>query len=235
MAHPLVVLALAGLPLGRGACLFELRASYRGDTLGHVTLRATPDSAFVGIYHETIGKIERGPAPYGRSRAVYGQRFRILTASGQAAATLGNHTDVVVIWWGGTGCAPMLPEASTRSNVTDLFLGKPPRAESEWIDGRPTYDVTPRDWYYFARRFKDSTASRALAVAEVAAMYERLPVRSADSTATLRATAMLLAWGDEDPVRWTLFPASAALCTAISLRRSLGQLDRYWPPRCLGR
>ena len=110
----------------------------------------TADSVKVGDYYRgSHGITLERPDPYSHSFAVYGQ-VAVVTKS--SSRRLRPTHRVVLVWWTyGPGCEREFPPKAIVLPVqSEVFIARPVRPVTEWINGLPTVDA---DFRYFGTNY----------------------------------------------------------------------------------
>jgi hypothetical protein len=209
-------------------CTIQIINRYTGPRLsGYVNVRATPDSVFEGVYHRLMlgtGGTARIPEYSAQSgQRVYGQVFELLTAEETALGDLKGYSRVVLIWWQHDhSCRRQAPRSALRVQGGEVFVLQQPRSSADWVAGMPTFDIEPGNWVYSPELDRPSAvrngAARTMTLTEFMEYFRLIP-RFEDHPQPLPSEVMqrFLKWGDENPERWTLWPARIALCHALEV------------------
>jgi hypothetical protein len=188
-------------------------------TLVNILERGRQIDAIAFVASATLDTLHTGPGPVqhriaaghsggGSRRAIYGQVVRVERLEGRATSRLGaavasaGNEVVVVPWDYDASCVPVPWDRSARwltSGSSAVLLGRL-RDRTDWVGGRPTFDLTPgADTYHPAGYARDWGRDSILTAEEFLGLYERLPDHRTFEASPDSAIAPVLRWQREHP------------------------------------
>lgn len=215
-----MALALVGDPTGASACSIRRDWLHRPGT--YLLATALADTVRAGP-----GSVEHHPGP--DSPAVYGQVARLERAGGDIPPALaralraGADEAVLVPWSYDASCRTSRWRGEmpwVEPGITGLFSAVP-REESEWVGGRPTFDVfaASHEPYPHGSVLDRRHASQgaALTAEQLFDLFGVLPTWQEVEAEPCPAVAPFLRWARENPELARLYPVPWALESAYAV------------------
>jgi hypothetical protein len=211
----LLLIVLVGFPAEAEACTTSRVFGTRAPLFLLVTAGSDTVLAGPGPIVYTDAAPDASPPP----RPVFGQVFRLHRAGGDlpselASAHAAGHTEVVLVPYA-SGCREVW--RWTRSTLwtppgTQILTDAKLRPPSQWIGGRPTFDVDPRHHTYpGAYWLPEEEGAPRMTPAQAFAFTGVLPTYEEVQRDAFAAYQPLRRWVGENPQLSRTFPAPAAI------------------------
>jgi|SRR5712664_4713090 len=213
---------LMGVPLSRDSGFTYFIATALPDTLRATAGTGPTRYGFTPMSASNPGGLLPPPAP---DSPVFGQLVRLDRVGGfgqdkiQRYLASGRRDALLIPWGYQANCSPVLWEASARwvnPGAVGFFLAQL-RPDSEWIGGRPTFDIGAAwhqpypqgEFLKYDRERNDS--SQELTVSELWDLYETLPSPELLETNAARAIEPTRQWARAHPGQARRWPATRIL------------------------